>query len=238
MTQVLIVEDEDDITTLIHFNLTKNGYSVLHAKDGESALNLIKKHSPEVVILDWMIPKIDGIDVCRMVKSDNSLSSTGILMLSAKSEEFDKVLALEVGADDYLSKPFSPRELMARVKALCRRVIPLREALSSSDKIQDILIFGQLTINGATFEASINEQPLNLTKTEFDLLFFLASTPSRAYTRKQLLYELWDENHHGDSRVVDVHIRKLRAKLEQKSSTPYILTIRGVGYRFNSDLLK
>ncbi len=231
MTKILIVDDEADLVELIRFHLEKNNFSVLTAGDGEAALIDIRRLHPDLIILDWMLPKMEGIEVCKKVRQDPTLAKTPIIMLSAKSEEFDKVLALELGADDYLSKPFSPRELVARVKAILRRSVGAVEPVT---KKEDHLTLGALTIDTATYEVQLNATPLPLTKTEFELLLTLAGQPQRVFTREQLLYKVWGDDFYGDNRVVDVHIRRLRAKLEAVTDFEYVRTVRGVGYKFST----
>ena len=231
MTKILIVDDEADHVELIRFHLEKNNFPVLTAMDGESALIDIRNLRPDLVVLDWMLPKMEGIDVCKKVRQDPTLSQTPIIMLSAKSEEFDKVLALELGADDYVSKPFSPRELVARIKAILRRSSGSVETLA---KKEDHLNLGALSIDATTYEVRLEDKPLPLTKTEFDLLLTLARHPQRVFTREQLLYKVWGDDFYGDNRVVDVHIRRLRGKLEAVTEFEYVRTVRGVGYKFVS----
>jgi two-component system alkaline phosphatase synthesis response regulator PhoP len=227
MTNILIVDDEQDIVDLIKFNLKKTGYNVLEAYDGEEAISVVKTNQIDLILLDWMLPKKDGIDVCKELKSESSTKHIPIIMVSAKNEEFDIVLALELGADDYISKPFSVRELLARVKVVLKRYkdIPL---LSKSE----IISINGLVIDESRHSALFEEHDLGLTKTEFDLLITLAKNKSKVYTREQLLYNVWGDDFYGDNRVVDVHIRRLRSKIEEVTSLEFVRTIRGVGYKF------
>lgn len=225
MQKILIVEDEQDIVELLEYNLRKAAYETIIAYDGQSALNILNKIKPDLILLDWMIPKIDGIEVCKKIKNNLELTHIPIIMVSAKSEEFDTVLALEIGADDYVSKPFSTKELLARIKAHLRRT-------RKSEQENIVLAFENLVINKTKYEASIDDKSLNLTKTEFDLLYSLAKNPSKVYTRDQLLFKVWGSDFYGDNRVVDVHIRRLRSKIELLSEWQYIKTVRGVGYKF------
>jgi two-component system, OmpR family, alkaline phosphatase synthesis response regulator PhoP len=229
MKTILIVDDEEDIVELIEYNLKKAGYKTISCFDGEAALILIKKNKPDLVLLDWMLPKLEGIDVCKLVKNQAETQRLPIIMISAKGDEFDKVLALEMGADDYLCKPISQRELVARIKAVLRRTIQSYEQTAATG----LLRFGELAIDAESYEASIQDKNLQLTKTEFDLLSVLAQNPSKVYTRDQLLYRVWGDDFFGDNRVVDVHIRRLRSKLEVLTTTEYVKTVHGVGYRFN-----
>jgi two-component system alkaline phosphatase synthesis response regulator PhoP len=227
MTNILIVDDEQDIVDLIKFNLKKTGYNVLEAYDGEEAILAVKNNQIDLILLDWMLPKKDGIDVCKELKSESSTKHIPIIMVSAKNEEFDIVLALELGADDYISKPFSVRELLARVKVVLKRYkdIPL---LSKSE----IISINGLAIDENRHSALFEGHDLGLTKTEFDLLITLAKNKSKVYTREQLLYNVWGDDFYGDNRVVDVHIRRLRAKIEEVTTLEFVRTIRGVGYKF------
>ena len=227
MINILIVDDEQDIVDLIKYNLKKTGYNVFEAFDGEEAIAVVKNNQIDLILLDWMLPKKDGIDVCRELKSESATKHVPIIMVSAKNDEFDIVLALELGADDYISKPFSVRELLARVKVVLKRYkdIPL---LSKSE----IIAINGLVIDENRHSAFFEEHDLGLTKTEFDLLITLAKNKSKVYTREQLLYNVWGDDFYGDNRVVDVHIRRLRAKIEEVTSIEFVRTIRGVGYKF------
>ncbi len=233
---ILIVDDEPDIVELIAYNLQKEGYQVASAQDGTSALNSIKTKRPDLILLDWMIPEPNGIEVCKKLKADPQLCTIPIIMVSARGDEFDKVLALEIGADDYVSKPFSPRELVARVKALLRRASGPGTGAGSVPRTYEVLKWGDLTIDPEQYEAAWQKKPLALTKTEFELLLTLARKPERVFTREQLLYQVWGHDFYGDDRVVDVHVRRLRAKLEEFTTTEYVKTVRGVGYKFSFSL--
>ncbi|OGI10066.1 MAG: DNA-binding response regulator [Candidatus Margulisbacteria bacterium GWF2_35_9] len=226
MRKILIVDDEKDIVELIKYNLIKSSYETIVAYDGKDAIKLIEKNKPDLILLDWMLPGMDGIEVCKHVKGNRELNHIPIIMVSAKGEEFDKVLAFEIGADDYVPKPFSMKELLARIKAHLRRNNQL-----ASDA--DLMVFDDLIIDKTKYEASIKQIPLNLTKTEFDLLHSMANNPSRVYSREQLLSKVWGDDFYGDDRVVDVHIRRLRSKIETKTDWEYVKTVRGVGYKFH-----
>ena len=228
--KVLVVDDEENIRTLVHFNLEKAGYAVEVASNGKEALDQIAISKPDLVILDLMLPVIDGLDVCRQLKGKPSTSSIPIIMLTAKSEEVDRVIGLELGADDYMTKPFGPRELMARIKAVLRRsVIP--------DNSPKKISIGNLSINLTNYAAYLSDKKLELTLKEFELLCLLVQNPNQAFSREKLLENIWGYEYYGDTRTVDVHIRHLRFKLE---SAPEIAgaieTVRGVGYRFQTKI--
>ncbi|MDD5455581.1 MAG: response regulator [Candidatus Margulisbacteria bacterium] len=237
MSKILIVDDEKDIIELLKFNLEKNGYNALVAEDGQSALELVDKQKPDLVLLDWMLPKISGLDVCKQIKNNPSTQQIIVFMVTAKGEEFDKVLALELGADDYICKPFSIREMLARIKAHLRRVsteVNKIQTKQNVDEKENLLYFEGLSININNHDVVLNNNELHLTKIEFDLLLTMARQPRRVFTRGQLLYQVWGHDFYGDDRVVDVHIRRLRAKLEQLTDREYVQTVRGIGYRFNA----
>ncbi len=225
---VLVVEDEENILEAVRYNLTKEGYDVIAAGDGEVGLDLARTANPDLVILDIMLPKLDGFQVCQLLRRE---TDTPIIMLTARGEETDRVVGLELGADDYVTKPFSMRELLARVKALLRR-----SDLTNQDRHAEASSYvktGNLTLDLARHQATINDQPLNLKPREFALLVLLVSNNGRAFSRDQILEELWSRDYIGDVRTVDVHIRWLREKIEVDPSAPKrIITIRGIGYRF------
>lgn len=226
---ILTIDDELHIRELLEYNLTKAGYEVLGAETGEKGLELLRTAQVDLVLLDCMLPGMDGVEVLRRIRAGSELSSLPVMMLTAKGEEIDKVLGLEMGADDYLSKPFGIRELEARVKALLRR--------SSSEKMdvqpEETLQIGDLAINHAAREVKLQGKPVPLSLKEYELLYLLVSHPNRVYTREQLLEQIWGYAYSGETRTVDVHIRNLRKKLEQDPEKPeYIHTIRGIGYKF------
>jgi two-component system OmpR family response regulator len=225
---VLIVEDEDNILEAVRYNLTKEGYDVIAAGDGEVGLDLARTANPDLVILDIMLPKLGGFQVCQLLRRETDIP---IIMLTARGEETDRVVGLELGADDYVTKPFSMRELLARVRALLRR-----SDLTNQKRHYEALSYvktGNLTLDLARHQATISDQLLNLKPREFALLVLLVSNNGRAFSRDQILEELWGHNYIGDVRTVDVHIRWLRQKIEVDPSTPKrIITIRGIGYRF------
>ena len=226
---VLVVEDEENLLKAIKYNLEKDGYKVQSAMDGEQGLELARRLEPSMIILDIMLPKLDGIEVCRILRRE---SNVPILMLTAKSEEIDRVVGLELGADDYVTKPFSMRELLARTKAILRRY-----SLSASDNAKDsgkVLKAGKLEVNISKHVVTLDGEPLELKPREFDLLALLVENAGRALTRDQILESIWGRDYYGDTRTVDVHIRWLREKIEGDPGSPErIITIRGVGYRFD-----
>ncbi len=221
---ILVVEDERPIAEILKVNLVKNGYKVLNAFDGEEALRLALSCEPDLILLDVMLPRMDGFTVCKKIRETKSIP---IIMLTARAEEVDKVLGLELGADDYITKPFSLRELMARVKANLRRT-----ALTVAESMEP-LIFSDLEINVERYEVKKRGTPIDLTYREFELLKYLATQRGKIFSREHLLNKVWDYEYVGDDRTVDVTIRRLREKIEDDPSNPgYILTKRGVGYYF------
>lgn len=230
--KVLVVEDEQSIITLLTYNLEQAGYQVINAMDGETGKRMAIAESPDIIILDLMLPKLDGIEVCKILRQNKIMIP--ILMLTAKDEEFDKVLGLELGADDYMTKPFSPREVVARVKALLRRAGMGNSGQDTSFEKQETsnLRIGELQIYPDRYEAYMREELLELTPKEFELLEYLARNKSRVLTRDQLLNVIWNYDFAGDTRIVDVHISHLREKIEQDTKKPdYIKTVRGLGYK-------
>jgi len=222
--KILVVDDEPAILELVTYNLEQAGFSTLTATDGEAALKLVEEERPDLVILDIMLPKMDGFEVCRIIRARYN---TPILMLTARREEVDRVLGLELGADDYMVKPFSPRELVARVRAILRR------AAEAGSRKDDLIVVGDLVINPKSHEVRVRGKKVDLTLKEYQLLKFLAENPGRVFTREVLLDRLWEGGYFGDTRTIDVHIRHLREKIEEDPSNPhYILTVRGVGYKF------
>jgi two-component system, OmpR family, alkaline phosphatase synthesis response regulator PhoP len=225
--KILVVDDEQSIRELITFNLEKAGYQVLCAEDGLEALKLIQD-KVDLVVLDLMLPEVDGLEVCRRLKGDQQSTGIPVIMLTAKDEEIDKILGLELGADDYLTKPFSPRELVARIKAVLRR-----SAKESSTMGQ--LSVGDLKMDFNSYEVFLGKESLELTPKEYELLKLFLTNIGKAYSREQLLDQIWGYEYYGDTRTVDVHIRHLRAKLSgDPKVSEAIETIRGVGYRFTN----
>ena len=224
---ILVVDDEEHIAELISYNLTSNGYKVITANNGNDAVKLAVEEKPNLILLDLMIPGKDGYDVCKDVRSNSEIRNTPIIMLTAKSEELDKILGLELGADDYITKPFSVRELLARVKAVLRR-------FSISEPESNVLVFGNLTADFDKREILVNDKKLDLTLKEFELLEILIRNKGKILTRDTLLDKIWGYEYIGETRTVDVHIRYLRKKIELDDKNPKLIeTIRGVGYRFN-----
>ncbi len=225
---VLIVEDDPNIVDILKFNFEKEGYNILVATDGASGLELALSSNPDLILLDVMLPRMDGFEVCRKVREK---SSVPIIMLTAREEEVDKVLGLELGADDYITKPFSIRELTARVKANLRRMsIDTKAAQDPSSSI----VSGDLSINIERYEVQKRGQVIDITLREFELLKFLAQQPEKIFSRENLLEKVWGYEYYGDVRTVDVTVRRLREKIEDDPSLPrYIVTKRGVGYYFN-----
>jgi two-component system alkaline phosphatase synthesis response regulator PhoP len=226
--KILVVDDEEAIVKLVSFNLQKEGFETIAAYDGREALELIHREHPDLVVLDVMLPEMDGFALCRLLRQEKI--STPILMLTAKDEEIDKVLGLELGADDYLTKPFSPRELVARVKAILRRTAEPSEPKASKDTQ---LTFGELVIFPGRYEVRCGGKEVELTPREFELLLLLCRNAGLVLSRERILEQVWGYDYYGDNRVVDVHIRHLREKIEKDPGTPlYIKTVRGVGYKF------
>ena len=225
MSKVLIVEDEANIRQLVKYNLEKESFQVIEAEDGLQGLRLAKAEKPDLVLLDLMLPQMDGLEVCRSLKGNPATAALPIIMLTAKSEEIDKVIGLELGADDYMTKPFSPRELVARVKAVLRR--SQKEASLPGE-----LSVGRLRFNFSRYEVHMGNAKLELTPKEYELLKMLATNLGKVFTREQLLEKVWGYEYFGDTRTVDVHVRHLRAKMSTDPETADALeTIRGFGYR-------
>jgi DNA-binding response OmpR family regulator len=228
-TRILLVDDEQPIQKLLSYPLEKEGYEVVSARDGEEALASFEEGQFDLVVLDIMLPKVDGLEVCRRLRAQ---SSVPIIMLTAKAEEFDKVIGLELGADDYITKPFSMREFRSRVRAALRRA----EMAPDTDAGEEPLVRGDLRIDFAKRSTELGEMPVELTYVEFEILAVLARHPGRVYTRDMLLDRVWGDSAFRDQRTIDVHIRHLREKLERDPKNPeYLLTVRGVGYRFRDE---
>lgn len=228
--KILVVEDEKALQETLAYNLEHEGYEVTVAGDGETAIEKARALHPDLLVLDIMLPGKDGFEVCRILRQE---MNTPILMLTARDDEIDRVVGLEVGADDYMTKPFSMRELMARVKAMLRRVRLIRQEVKVVEPPSEQLNFGNLTIDLKRREANLNNKPLDLKPKEYDLLLYFLEHPSRALSRDTLLEQVWGWDFSGDSRTVDVHIRWLREKIEETPSEPKrLVTVRGAGYRF------
>ena len=225
--RALVVDDEPPLLQVVSGYLTREGFDVVTAADGEAAVKVAQQTSPDVIVLDLMLPGIDGVEVCRRVRA---FSDAYIIMLTAKSDEVDKLVGLSVGADDYLTKPFSPRELVARVRAMLRR--PRAEEHGPE---QEVRTFGALQIDTVAREVRVAGQAVELTRTEFDLLEALSAHPRMAFSRHQLLERVWHGEWYGDDHVIDVHIGNLRRKLGDDPAQPrYIRTVRGIGFRMES----
>lgn len=229
--KVLVVEDDRTLLDVLKYNLVKEGYDVVAAADGIQALSFAQGEKPDLIVLDIMLPKLDGLEVCRILRRE---MTTPILMLTAKASETDKVVGLEMGADDYMTKPFSIREFLARVKAMLRRTeIMKQEASSISQPVPSVIKAGELEIDLARHKVSRSGSIIELSPKEFDLLAFLAKNKEQVFSRDQLLEKVWGYDYVGDTRTVDVHIRWLRQKIETDPAQPkYLLTVRGIGYKF------
>ncbi|KJR39989.1 winged helix family two component transcriptional regulator [Candidatus Magnetoovum chiemensis] len=228
--KIMVVDDEKDIVELISYNLQKEGFIVKFAYDGENALKMIKEESFDVIVLDLMLPGIQGMELCSVLKSSKETSFIPIIMLTAKTDELDKVLGLEMGADDYITKPFSLRELSARIKAVLRRT-------DNKSKPERIIKIGDLEIDTEMYKVSKRNKILKLSATEFKLLRFLIQRQGKVLTRDMLLDAVWKDEAFVEPRTVDVHIRRLRAQIEDDAANPtYIKTRRGIGYYFESEL--
>ena len=220
-----MVEDEPSIVTLLTYNLEQAGFQVLTAEDGNQGLKLALEEKPDFIILDIMLPGMDGMEICKKLRQEKV--KTPILMLTARDDEFDKVLGLELGADDYMTKPFSPRELVARIKAIMRRT-----NFENETEEDDVIVIGDLLINESRHVVQFKGKPLELTPKEFELLLFFAKHRGKVLSRDQLLNGVWDFEYDGDTRIVDVHVSHLREKIEDNPKKPkYIQTIRGFGYK-------
>jgi len=225
--RILVVDDETDLVELVSYNLKKEGFIVDSASDGETALTKIRKGRYDLVILDLMLPGIQGVELCRILRNDPGTEALPVIMLTAKGEEVDRILGLEMGADDYITKPFSPRELVARVKAVLRR---------SKEKpaAEKILKIGELEIDRERYRVSVRGKAVKLSATEFKLLLFLAERKGKVFSRDQLLDAIWRDEAFVEPRTVDVHIRRLRANIEEDPAKPrYVKTLRGIGYFFD-----
>ena len=223
--KILVVDDDLNICELLRLYLTKEGYNVVIANDGVSAVTMFQEEGPNLVLLDIMLPKLDGWQVCREIRK---FSETPIIMLTAKGEVFDRVLGLELGADDYVVKPFDTKEIVARIKAVLRR-----SAASAAEEIKEVH-YDKLSINLTNYELKVNGVQIDTPPKEMELIFHLAKNPNRVFTRDQLLDEVWGYDYYGDSRTVDVHVKRLREKLEGASDKWELRTVWGVGYKFET----
>lgn len=229
MKKVLVVDDEPSIVTLLTFNLEKEGYKVTSLADGQEGLDLALEHSYDFIILDVMLPSIDGIAITQKLRQEKN--DTPILILTAKDDQVDRIIGLEIGADDYLTKPFSPREVLARMKAIFRRIEPRK---TQSDEAEpEYLSIGQIKADLTNYQVTIEDQPIELTPKEFELLVYFMKRKDRVIDRDTLLDRIWNFDFSGQSRIVDVHVSHLREKIERDPKHPkYLLTVRGFGYKF------
>ncbi|MCX7950802.1 MAG: response regulator transcription factor [Clostridiales bacterium] len=224
--KILIIDDELHIVELLKYNLEMNGYKVYYALNGNEGINIAYEKKPDLILLDIMLPEIDGFEVCKKIKRDDELANIPIIMLTAKGEEFDKILGLELGADDYITKPFSVRELVARIKVVLRRN-------TKEEKQTNIINIGNLTIDMERHEVLKDGKRVELTLKEFELLKLLVLNKGKVMTRDFLLDKIWGYEYYGETRTVDVHVRHLRQKIEEDDKNPkYIETVRGIGYKF------
>jgi len=220
--KVLVVDDEEPILELLKYNLEKSGYEVKTAIDGMKAVDIAKKFLPDLVLLDIMMPKMDGVETCRMIRELPELQKTFVVFLTARSEEYSEVAAFDVGADDYIMKPIKPRALMSRISALFRRD-------SKKASPATLITIGELTIDRTSYTINVNGREINLPKKEFELLYFLAQNPNKVFSREDLLQNIWGSDVYVLARTVDVHIRKVREKI----GDDFITTVKGVGYKFS-----
>lgn len=221
MHKVLVVDDEEPILELLKYNLEKNGYEVKTAQDGAKAVDIARKFIPDLVLLDIMMPKMDGVETCRQLRDLPELQKMFVVFLTARSEEYSEVAAFDIGADDYITKPIKPRALMSRISALFRRD-------SKKSSPSNIITIGDLTIDRTSYTISVKGKEINLPKKEFELLYFLAQNPNKVFSREDLLQNIWGTDVYVLARTVDVHIRKVREKIGED----YITTVKGVGYKF------
>lgn len=233
MKKILVIDDEKDIVELVSYNLGKEGFLVESAYDGEAGLQKIKTGGYDLIILDLMLPGIQGLELCRMIRGDSSIAAVPVIMLTAKGEEIDKIIGLEMGADDYITKPFSPRELTARTKAILRRTEHKQKSSAYETVREEVgsLKIREMLIDKEKYTVSVGDRQIKLSATEFKLLLYLAERPNKIYGRDHLLDAVWGDDVYVEPRTVDVHIRRLRAKIEEDPNNPvYIKTMRGVGY--------
>jgi len=228
MTKILVVDDDGNICELLRLYLEKEGYQVILTQDGDSAVRAFNEHAPDLVLLDIMLPVLDGWQVCREIRKT---SAVPIIMLTAKGEVFDKVLGLELGADDYVTKPFDTKEVLARIKAVLRRA----ESAKAAEPALKEVHFDKLSVNLTNYELRVDGKKVDAPPKEMELLYYLASNPNRVFTRNQLLDEVWGFDYYGDSRTIDVHVKRLREKLEGVSDKWSLQTVWSVGYKFSTE---
>lgn len=230
---VLIVDDEEHILELLKYNIENNGYNVVQAETGEEGLDKLSKYHIDIIVLDLMLPGIDGLEVLRRIRNSERYNKIPIIMLTAKNEEIDTVLGLEMGADDYIGKPFGIHELLARIKAVLRRNVKINVDISKEPKSNDNLLIDELSINKSSHEVKVRDKSVDLTLKEFELLYLLAKNKGRVFDRDYLLEKIWGYDYGGETRTVDVHIRNIRKKIEEDDKNPkHIKTVRGLGYKF------
>lgn len=228
MSKILIVDDEQDITELISYNLEREGFSTIKAFNGDKIFPIIKSQKPDLIILDLMLPGMNGLDICKGIRANPDTARLPVIILTAKGDEVDKIIGLEIGADDYMTKPFSVKELIARVRTILRRVQE-REKLSTKKMFE----YEGLMINYESCAVHVQGRVINLSPTELKILFFLTRNPGRVYSRNQILDHVWGDDTFITDRAVDVHIRRLRGQIEKDMENPrYVLTVRGFGYKF------
>lgn len=232
MKKILIIEDESSIAKLLSYNIEQEGYETETYMDGEEGFNRAMENDFDLILLDLMLPSMDGIEICRQLRREKI--DTPIIMLTAKDSEIDKIIGLEIGADDYMTKPFSPREVIARIKAISRRFNKSQEPIDEVS-VENVITVGDIVINPAEFNVNVRGEDIFLTPKEFDLLLYLAKRQGRILSREQLLNAIWNYDFAGETRIVDVHISHLREKLEEDTKNPkYIKTARGFGYKFEA----
>lgn len=227
-SKILIVDDEQPILTLLEYNLKQSNFETVKASDGEEAILMVENENPDLILLDLMLPKMDGIEVCKYLRQRSI--NTPIIMLTAKGEEPDRILGLEIGADDYMTKPFSPREVVARVKAVLRRTT---DRTGNDEEESQVLRSRELSVHPDRYEVYLNGNALDFTPKEFELLVYFMQNKNRVLSRDQLLSAVWNYDFAGDTRIVDVHVSHLRDKIEENTKKPvFIKTVRGIGYKF------
>ncbi len=236
MKKILVIDDEPDIVELVSYNLIKSGYQIDHALDGEAALKKLSENNYDLIILDVMLPSIDGFQLCSIIRNNPTLSHLPIIMLTARTDEFDKVHGLEMGADDYITKPFSPKELVARIRAIIRRTEIQKSPITNGEESEvSILKIKDIIIDKEKYVITLKDLSIKLSATEFKLLLYLAERPKKVFNREQLLDAVWGDEIYVEPRTVDVHIRRIRSKIEKNPDKPeYLKTMRGIGYFFDA----
>ncbi len=236
MKKILVIDDEPDIVELVSYNLIKSGYQIDHALDGEAALKKLSENNYDLIILDVMLPSIDGFQLCSIIRNNPALSHLPIVMLTARTDEFDKVHGLEMGADDYITKPFSPKELVARIRAILRRTEIQKSPITNGEESEvSILKIKDIIIDKEKYVITLKDLSIKLSATEFKLLLYLAERPKKVFNREQLLDAVWGDEIYVEPRTVDVHIRRIRSKIEKNPDKPeYLKTMRGIGYFFDA----